>query len=1185
MNKKIEVYVKKAKKINRTIIALAISIFLLGILISIVYFVINKKQPIDEIQMISTEEETESFTNELGDALLNPGKGYVLRSSLDNSCDDLVSVVYYRFNWCDIEPEEGQYNWEIIDSKIEDCITRGKKFAFGVMNSNISSSKEYITPKWVFDSGADYYIYNNESKGIIQIIPVWTDKVYLEKVNNFVEALGERYDGNQNIAYIDIRSYGSYGEQHLSRIGGNAVSAEELKELYVKPYMNAFQKTLLVNPWGTDSLNDTYKWSIDNGVSIRRDGILKYENGKSIFEYAYGKLPTIFEYYLNWNELKSTGLWNEENLLNYIEEWHPSYIEFFPQMYEEDPDFCEYVANRIGYHFRFKSAIYENVAKTVEETPITLNFINEGVTPLYEPCTVYIGLLDENYNLVKKYKTDIDPHTWLPDEEVEENIDIRLNGVDDGEYIIALGLFYNEKDENPTYLLGNTGKTEERWYVFGRINVTNPEEEYTVNLQDDDLLVNSEQYEISVGISNLRTDKAYDIKIILNNELLQTEAIDNSSPRYNKEFTLKLQEGKNNYKIQIEKDNEIIYEFAKDVYVSIFESDYVTIAERIYEKYNEFIEKYQQQISKILEIQQEIQTLKQNIQNILTDTELTETKATMLIQEHYNLGKNLIDKYKNRNLQVDYEKLYLMLKDIYDIGIDYENLITISAKKQTNSLSNLIEEMTRVEEVINNNQDLEMIYPSELLQISKNIYYIATEINSLEIDSQIKESLLKGKGLHCTLVLNLALKFAELYIDEYITNNPVEITYSTTELTNQPVTATLQTNANITVTNNSNSKTYTFNQNGSFTFEYTIKGQAFQKTATVNNIDKTAPTITGIQNDKLYLDSVAPQIQDDNLKEVTLSKDGNIVGDYQTNATISEDGYYKIVAIDKAGNQTQIEFYISRNPASITYSTTDWTNKNVTATITSSFEVEVINNSNNMMHTFTQNGEFTFQVRIKGTDIELTATVNNIDKTPPVITGVEQGGQYLTKATPVITDDNLQEIKLYLNDALVNNYTSNTELSEEGFYKLIATDKAGNETKLEFTVIENISEEYQLRNQYILNIENHTAQEEFRNNLKLVNNYQILRNGNTLAETDIIATGDILRTNGGEEYTLIVNGDVNKDGEVNIKDMVRLRKYLLERNNLDELELLAADCNLDERPISIKDLVRMRIIVLQRDAT
>jgi len=94
--------------------------------------------------------------------------------------------------------------------------------------------------------------------------------------------------------------------------------------------------------------------------------------------------------------------------------------------------------------------------------------------------------------------------------------------------------------------------------------------------------------------------------------------------------------------------------------------------------------------------------------------------------------------------------------------------------------------------------------------------------------------------------------------------------------------------------------------------------------------------------------------------------------------------------------------------------------------------------------------------------------------------------------------------------------------------------------------------------------------------------YEIIRNDRNLEDDDIIATGDILKTSTGEKYTLIVTGDINKDGDVNIKDLIKMRKYLLERNNLDETEKLAADCNLDGDDINIKDFIRMRIIALTK---
>ena len=86
-----------------------------------------------------------------------------------------------------------------------------------------------------------------------------------------------------------------------------------------------------------------------------------------------------------------------------------------------------------------------------------------------------------------------------------------------------------------------------------------------------------------------------------------------------------------------------------------------------------------------------------------------------------------------------------------------------------------------------------------------------------------------------------------------------------------------------------------------------------------------------------------------------------------------------------------------------------------------------------------------------------------------------------------------------------------------------------------------------------------------------------------MSKDAIIATGDVLKINDTKTYSLIVTGDINKDGKVNIKDLVRMRKYLLVKNSLDDVEKLAADCNLDDQELSIKDMVRMRVIILTQN--
>ena len=153
-------------------------------------------------------------------------------------------------------------------------------------------------------------------------------------------------------------------------------------------------------------------------------------------------------------------------------------------------------------------------------------------------------------------------------------------------------------------------------------------------------------------------------------------------------------------------------------------------------------------------------------------------------------------------------------------------------------------------------------------------------------------------------------------------------------------------------------------------------------------------------------------------------------------------------------------------------------------------------------------------------------------------------------------------------------------IEEEEIYKIVAIDKAGNTTSVSFQIVEPSDEDYKFKEDKILNISADTNKEKFSQMANIDVNYKIIRNSKELTEEESIATGDILQMESGQEYKLIVKGDVNSDGVANIKDVIVLRKYLLMKNNLNEVEQLAADTDLDGKTIGIKDLVRMRIIVI-----
>lgn len=205
------------------------------------------------------------------------------------------------------------------------------------------------------------------------------------------------------------------------------------------------------------------------------------------------------------------------------------------------------------------------------------------------------------------------------------------------------------------------------------------------------------------------------------------------------------------------------------------------------------------------------------------------------------------------------------------------------------------------------------------------------------------------------------------------------------------------------------------------------------------------------------------------------------------------------------------------------------------------------------------------------------------------IIGVEEGKTYYIEQQiiPKITDINLKEVTLQINGVQID-YEVGQPLIVEGIYKLTATDKAGNINTIQFQVIEKPDEKYIMNENSIQNIKYSTTKTQFDTKLKskIQETYTIERKTDNatieLKSTDTISSGDILTTTSGNKYTLIVAGDITKDGQVDIQDFVRMRRYLLGLRKLDEVETLAADANIDGEELSISDYIRIRIFILNQ---
>ncbi len=275
--------------------------------------------------------------------------------------------------------------------------------------------------------------------------------------------------------------------------------------------------------------------------------------------------------------------------------------------------------------------------------------------------------------------------------------------------------------------------------------------------------------------------------------------------------------------------------------------------------------------------------------------------------------------------------------------------------------------------------------------------------------------------------------------------------------------------------------------------------------------------------------------------------------------------------------------------ATIEYSETNLTNKDVVATIYFNKEdVHITNNDEKNTYTFTTNDSFVFEYEdSQNTTGTATATVNWIDKILPTITGVENDGKYESPVTPVITDENLKDVQLIKDGTEINGYENGQEIAENGEYIIIATDKAGNETKVEFTIdipiddtITSVEYDVNMDSYYIKNIQPETELTTFKKAIFTEVGYTVFNLfGNQVLDNEMIGTGYKLITDTGKEYVLIVMGDLNGDGEIKLTDLSMIRKHYLALETLTDEYEKAADVD-NNGNISLNDISLIRKMIL-----
>ena len=369
------------------------------------------------------------------EALINPGMGlvhYAYSSRIwaydtglepGDTLDELVpgtSVAYMRLPWAYLEPEEGAYRWDILDAKARPWIEQGKKvaFRFAVMDHTMESIPDWAMKAGIKGKRSPYKFRKNAAEWFE---PDWDDPVLLAKYEAFLKAFARRWDGNPDVAFVDVGSFGAYGEGHGPHLNalrckqGNTNEVDRLCRIHLDLARRCLPNTYLVvsdDVGGSDNPDPNcaiMAYARSLGIGFRDDSIFCVNPPRCWVHADWARqfaktLPVVVETGHHVRLDKAGGgdarieKWFPEKILQNLVEYQASYytVQSFPKhLARTHGPILKALARRIGYRLELRKAVFLDRVKAGEPVTIESTWVNVGVAPIYAGASLAWNLLND----------------------------------------------------------------------------------------------------------------------------------------------------------------------------------------------------------------------------------------------------------------------------------------------------------------------------------------------------------------------------------------------------------------------------------------------------------------------------------------------------------------------------------------------------------------------------------------------------------------------------------------------------------------------------------------------------------------------------------------------------------------------------------------------------------------------
>jgi hypothetical protein len=457
-------------------------------------------------------------------ALENPHKGWYhhypdnhINKYLIGDDADLLEFpgmdhLYLRLAWAYLEPQEGRFNWEVIDSIIDKWVGHGLGIAFRITCRETSTDRieqQFATPRWVMEAGAKGgFYYNGREVGTEgPWEPVFDDPVFMEKLENFLQAFAARYDGKPWVRYMDVGSIGDWGEGHL-HFGSRKPYGYEARKKHIDLHLKYFKQTQIVVSDDfvyfipdEQERDRMHRYIVDQGLTYRDDSILVdwfitanpetwTVRSPQYFADVWRSRPTVLELE-HYGHVKRGGNWlgapgsslekfgkgrsGADFFRGALDKLHATYIGYHGdarEWYTDNPELTVELLNRCGYWYFLHRLDVPETLGAGRKHQVRLVWGNRGAAPAYHPYRLQVRLVGPQ---TAEFEFEAGNRRWFPGPDntvYPEDYTLSLpDHLESGNYDLKIRLCAGKDDRSVFVALDPSLLDDQEYYTLATVQI------------------------------------------------------------------------------------------------------------------------------------------------------------------------------------------------------------------------------------------------------------------------------------------------------------------------------------------------------------------------------------------------------------------------------------------------------------------------------------------------------------------------------------------------------------------------------------------------------------------------------------------------------------------------------------------------------------------------------------------